>query len=276
MRILWTALLLLPLAIPSAAAQEPGQPAALKETQEFDAAAALKEINDWYAAELKKYEESKVRLPYGDVVRSLRRQVRERSIAAVRGVTPESVSPEKSFPLVQLYCNADMLPEKIVTARRFLATRPKADEAYITHTHLLTAYSTQQNGKELESVLREIRPPGPAEAAAHLNQVSSTYRQVLEKTLGAETAFQAISRAESLARLEELLRDEKQRGLAENAIANAGIARAELLVSLDRRDQALQALVDARNRIPAGSRWLDTLRKAAERLGITLPPRPNP
>ena len=257
-RIFPLLILLLTLAIPIRA----------DASQEFDPEVSLSEINAWYSAKLKEDTEKFRLIPYGDIVRGLRFQRAKRAKALVEKVAPDSVAPQKALALTRLYCFADMRKEEVLAAKRFLAAKPNPEDVYQAHQHLLGAYSSTSDAQSLDTVLREIKPTSLREWLDVMNSSSSRHRRLISQDLGPEHALKTLERIKSLYSLDDAFKAPEHAGLAENVLVNYAIARAELLLALDRREEARKALADAKPRVTAKTINAKMLNDAVVKLGF--------
>lgn len=244
--------------------------------QTFDPEVQLKKLNHWYAATLKA-RSAAVRetvIPYGDVVRNVDEEHRNRARTLIGHIPPKTFSPQKSLAAGELYCHAKMYRQKVEAARRFLNTKPPPGRRYMAHQLLLQGYESLSDARQLLSVLRVVQPPSAHEALLLMNQAEGFLTSIVAPRLGAVAALKGIQLIGTFVPLDKLLKDAKEGDLADNVLANVAMAKARLLSKLGRKHEARRTLIGAlsRVRVPFDVRML---KEAATKLKIVLPPGKN-
>lgn len=245
-------------------------------SQTFDAEKSLKELDDWVASKLKSLESERTgpnasAIPFGDIMRAVESMRRQRALALIEKVPPETIPPKQSLAAAELYCYAHLTTNKVVAARRFLTTTPEPALRYRAQELLLQVY-TSLSAAELQSVLREIKPPSAHQALELMDQTASSFSGVIAAQLSADPALETLGHVESLASLDALLKDEKEGVFAERAFVVLARARANLLSSLRRTNDAQRVIQDARSKVRR-SASISTLERAAASLGLEGSPK---
>jgi hypothetical protein len=248
-----------------------------------DPEAAYKELNTWYADQLKKAREANTQVDF----RALTAERTERAKAAVKDVDPEKVEPAKSLALAQLYQAAQDNAKMIVAANRFLSGNPEAGPRYSAHSLLLQGYSATDDADGLIRVLGEIKPPTPQMVAFLASSVAGRYADIVADKKGAQAGLDLIAKAEAAVPYAEMLakpdvpgRDGKlgpapEKAAAESSIAQVAIGRAELLDRAGKKDEAQKALQGAIEKLGPTHRFARSLKSKVTLMTMVGKPAPT-
>jgi hypothetical protein len=258
-------------------------PAALCRAQDAkDPEAAQKEINAWYTEQITKARAENKQPDF----QALMKERTERAKTATKDFDPEKIEPAKGMALAQLYQMAQDDKKMVASLRRYLTSNPADKQRFDAQNLMLSGYANLEDAEGLAATLKDIKPADGLSAATLAYMTGARYATIVAQKKGAQAGLDLIARTEAAVPFAELLakpdvpgRDGKpgppmEKTRAEMAIMQIAQGRAEILEHDGKKDAAVSALRTGKEKLPAGSRFSDSLDSKITLL--TLPGSPAP
>ena len=204
-----------------------------------DPAAALKAVNDWYAAQLQKARDDKKVPDYRGLMAE--RTTKAREAAAKMDIA--ATEPAQCLALAQLYQVANMPKEAGVAASRYLTTNPEGRNRFAAQQIVLTACQANRDAEGICRILGEMKAPDNRTAANLAASAAQTYADTVAAKLGHQAALDLIAKLEAQVPFDKMT-DARDKAAAENAIVQIALGRYDILKAKGDDAAALKALED--------------------------------
>lgn len=235
-----------------------------------DPVAALKEINDWYSAQVKQAQEEKKTPDF----RALMGERTTRAKAAIEGVELGSVEPTKCYALAQLYQAAGLTVEAGLAAERYVSVAAEPRMKYAAQQLMLNGRQAAKDAAAIVGLLGEMKPPDHRSAAYLAAQTASTYADTVAAKQGPKAALDLIAKVEGRTPFDAMTTQQEQ-AAAEMAIVQIALARADLLMGVGDQKAAVAALEAGKKRLAADSRSLRRLDAKLKQTALIGQPAPE-
>ena len=234
-----------------------------------DPQTALAEINKWFSEQ---YAQARATNDQGAFNKLMQERV-QKAKAAVEGLSPATIAPQKALALAQLYNMAQMKNELIAAAERLLTSNPEPQQKFGAQSLLLSGYSQTENAVKLRETLLQIQPPAPAASASLASMAGNMYYELIADKLGAQAAMDVLDKLEAQVPFDKL-QSPQEKMQADSAIVGVASGRADLLKRLGKSSEIIPTLEAAKKRLSENSRYarsLDSMIKQNRLIGSPAP-----
>lgn len=231
-----------------------------------DPAAALKEINTWFAGQLKQAQDQKT-APDRNVLMAERLK---RAKEAVAGMDPAKTDPAKCLDLAQLYQMAQMPKEMAAAASRFADTASDPEQKFQAQQLMVVGSAQTDDAAGIVRAVDAMKPTTPRQSYILAQYAAGPSDTVAEK-LGAPAALEMLQKAEKRVDWEALKKYDAEQAakntgpnaramsLHDAALASLAGARADILQSAGKKDEARAVLEQAVKQLGPDNRMAQSL-----------------
>lgn len=197
---------------------------------------------------------------------------------ALKEVDLAKVEPSKALAWARVTQLAERDQDTCDLAKKFLTTNPDPKLRYAAENLMLSACNRLGEGDMLAMMLPTVSPDTKQAAVSLAIVTAGAYADTIQSKKGAEAALKALDDVEKKVPFAEFTTDQ-EKGMADNARASIANTRAEILMGLDRKDDAMKALDDAINAMndPNGAmaKRLTSSKTQYMMIGVMSPPMPS-
>ncbi|HRF59193.1 MAG TPA: TlpA disulfide reductase family protein [Fimbriimonadaceae bacterium] len=208
--------------------------------QGTDPAAVLKEIQELRATRSREAREAKKALDFNAV----NAEVKAKAEAALKGVDLMMVADKDALSWAKLCAEAGRYQDGCMLAEKFIKTNPEPKVKYDAQIFMLSCCTELGEGAMIEQTLAAVTPVNGGDAVNLAMLTANMYVDEIKADKGAAAALKAIERIEKLVPYAELT-TEQDKARGDSARSSLAIAKAELLVEMKRKDDAMKALDEA-------------------------------
>lgn len=197
---------------------------------------------------------------------------------ALKDVDLAKVDPAKALAWARVTQLAERDHDTCELAKKFLTTNPDPKMRFAAENLMLSACNRLGEGDMLAMMLPTVAPDTKQAAITLAIVTAGSYVDTIQTKKGAEAALKALDDVEKKIPYAEFTTDQ-EKGMADNARASLANSRAEILMSLNRKDEAMKALDDAVKAMsdPAGAmaKRLTSTKTQYTMIGLMSPPMPS-
>ncbi len=219
-----------------------------------DPEAALKEINTWYAEQVKLARDNKTQLDFAKLLAERKAKIQ----AALKDASPERTEPAKCLALAQLYQGAQQQKEAVACIQKYLTSNPAAAPKYTAQQILLAGYESLGDVNGVIGTLGEMRPATPQMAALLASNTARLYALTVSDKLGLQAGLDLIDKMERQVPFDQLKTDPEKR-LGESAVTALATGRSALYEKAGKKREATAALEAAVKKLGPDSPYASSI-----------------
>lgn len=214
-----------------------GMPAIGRAQTPQDPEAAQKEINAWYAEQVKQAQANKTTVDFAKLLAERKAKI----LAALKDADPAKTEATKCLALGQLYQSVQQYKESLVCAQRFMTTNPEGVQKYAAQQMMLSAYQNLGDADGILSTLDQMKPATPQMWALLTSSTARSYAGVVAKAKGLNAGIALIDKMEARTPFDQLKTDQEKK-IGESTVAVLAMGRSSLYEDAGKVSEALAAL----------------------------------
>lgn len=196
---------------------------------------------------------------------------------ALKEVDLTKIDPAKALAWARVTQLAERHHDTCELAKKYLATNPDPKSRHAAETMMLSACYRLGEGDMLAMMLPTVAPDTKQAAVSLAIVTAGSYVDAIQSKKGAEAALKTLDEVEKKVPYAELTTDQ-EKNMADNARASLAGARAEILVGLERKDEAVKILDEALKAMNdangAMAKRLASSKTQYTMIGVMSPPMP--
>lgn len=237
---------------------------------ETDPEKALQELQQMRATRMREAREKQITLDR----EALEREIESKAKTYCQGIDPATIDPKQGLAWAKLFSTAAMLPQARDAAKRFLEAKPDPKARFEAQMLLLEIACDLGEENTLLEIMPTLHPSDPLQAYIFAMRVAYTGAEMIAKAKGAEAALTLLNEAENKIDY-DLFKSEEEKRSKDTILATFAERRADYLVALNRKQEALETLEKGKKLIQSDNK-IELRGLEAKQVQIRLTGAPAP